>query len=155
MKLKDLPLVVKISFFWFYVLTIMGFIFAFLIVENTVSHFPLHEFLQRLVDYYRGNPERMVFGKSNLELAEISHFHSFISSLVILTIAIFFSQTEMSERTKLIVINIVFLGVVLFIFSPWIIKLFPALSIIKPISSLMFLPGVIFMGLKVLKDMFL
>jgi len=155
MKLKDLSLGVKIAFLWFYLLSVLGFFFAFLIVEYTVGHIPMENFLQRLVDYYKGNPEGMMFGKSNLEIAEISHFHSFISAVVLFIISFFFSYSNMKSNIKIAVINLTFFGILIFVLSPWIVKFLPSLAFLKPLSSLLFVPGTLFMGIKVLKDMFL
>ncbi|MEO0169608.1 MAG: hypothetical protein ABIL42_05260, partial [candidate division WOR-3 bacterium] len=120
MKLKDLPSGIKVSFLWLYAFTILGFLFAFIIVDQTVSHSPLSGFLHRLMDYYKGNPSEMKFGKSVLELAEVSHFHSFISPLIAFVFSVFFSYSNTSQKLKSAIINLTFIGLLGFILSPWL-----------------------------------
>lgn len=156
MKLKELNPCIKVTFVWFYIFVLLGFLFSFIMVDLTVKHFPITDFINRLVDYYKGNPEEMIYGKTPLQLAEVSHFHSFISSLVVGIISVFFSYTSLNRTIKLLIINITFIGILLFILSPWVIKYLPyPFVFIKPMSTAMFLPGILFMGASVIKEMYL
>ncbi len=156
MKLKDLNPCIKLSFVWFYIFVLLGFFFSFIMVDLTVKHFPITDFINRLVDYYKGNPEQMIYGKTPLQLAEVSHFHSFISPLVAGIISVFFSYTSLNRKVKLLIINLTFIGILLFILSPWAIKYLPyPFVFMKLISTAMFLPGMLFMGVAVIKEMYL
>ncbi len=156
MKLKNLPVEIKIAFLFLYIFTALGFIFAFLITRFSVGNGSPLDIAGNIADYYRGNPEKMLFGKSPLELSEISHFHSFISSVVIFIISYLFSYTRLKRLLKNLVIIATFSALFGFILSPWAIKyLSPHFAYIKILSTALLVLGVMFMGFKVLKDMWL
>ncbi len=79
---------------------------------------------QRVASYYRGGEHggEMSFPKTFRELVEVTHFHSFIMSIVYLVLAHLFIATGVGPRTKLVLIALAFAGLVGDLVGPWLIR---------------------------------
>jgi hypothetical protein len=93
---------------------------------------------QGAADYYRGNDERMVFGKELTELTETTHFHAFIMPIIFLTTGHLFLLSAWSSRWKTVVITGGFCYVLLDLAKPWLIRYAaPGFGLLAPINSML------------------
>jgi len=151
MRLKDLDLSFKVAYVFFCVLAMLGLVFALIIVELKVGRTPA-DFLS----YYRGNEELMRYPKTPLQLAEVSHFHSFITAVLLLLSAFFFSLTSIKGWLKTTVVVLTALGMLGLVVMPWVLRFGPEdLVLLKPALSLLMVGGLLFMMGATLKEMFL
>ncbi len=74
-----------------------------------------------LVDYYRGNEQKMMYPKTFQELWEVTHFHLFTMPVIFLIFAHLFALTRASRRMKTAVLLCAALGLLLDILSGWLI----------------------------------
>lgn len=72
--------------------------------------------------YYRGDEARMLFAKERVELTETTHFHLFITPLIVLTVGHLFLLSAWSRGWKTVVISSSFLYAALDIAKPWLIR---------------------------------
>lgn len=86
--------------------------------------------------YYRGDEARMMYPKEHLELMETTHFHLFITPLVVLTVGHLFLLSAWSQRAKTFVVSTAFLYALLDVAKPWLIRYgAPGFGILAPINS--------------------
>jgi len=72
--------------------------------------------------YYRGGESEMSFPKQFWQLAEVSHFHLFSISVVLLILSHLLSATPMRARARLGVIGVTSVGAFLDICAPWAVR---------------------------------
>ena len=151
MRLRELDVSFKVAYLFFCVLAVLGLVFALVIVELKVGRTPA-DFLT----YYRGNEELMKYPKTPLQLAEVSHFHSFITSVLLLVSAFFFSFTSIRGWVKTTTVVFTAIGMLGLVLVPWVLRFGPeGLVLLKPVSSLLMVGGLLFMMGATLKEMFL
>lgn len=77
---------------------------------------------EALVNYYCGNEAMGLYPKSALELLEISHFHLLSMPVVFLIVAHLIMMTSLGIYFRLSMIVFGFLGMILDLVSPWLIR---------------------------------
>lgn len=75
-----------------------------------------------IATYYRGGESEMSFPKQFWQLAEVSHFHLFSISVVLLILSHLLSATGLSARARYGVIGATSAGAFLDIGAPWAIR---------------------------------
>jgi hypothetical protein len=89
--------------------------------------------------YYRGDEERMIFAKEKHELVETTHFHLFITPLVVMTVTHLFLMSAWSRRWKTVVVSSAFGYAALDIAKPWLVRyIAPEFGVLAPINSALF-----------------
>ena len=89
--------------------------------------------------YYRGDEARMMFPKDRLELIETTHFHLFITPVIVLTVGHLFLMSAWSRRWKAIVITSAFGYAALDTAKPWLVRyVAPEFGVLAPINSALF-----------------
>ena len=87
-------------------------------------------------DYYRGDEERLLFGKEATELTETTHFHAFIMPIVFLTTGHLFLLSAWGPRWKTVIISGGFAYVLLDLAKPWLIRYgSPSFGLLMPVNS--------------------
>ncbi len=114
--MKELDVSLKVSYVAFCIFTLLGFFFASLIVEFKGGGILPEE----LIWFYKGNEELMIFPRSKLELAEVSHFHAFISSVVVFMHSLLFSKLPLRSSLKVSVVVLAYAGILALTVGPWI-----------------------------------
>ena len=74
-----------------------------------------------LVEYYRGNEEKMMYPKTFQELWEVTHFHLFTMPVIFLIFSHLFALTRVPGRVKGVVMLCAAAGMFLDIVSGWLI----------------------------------
>ena len=74
-----------------------------------------------LVEYYRGNEQKMMYPKTFQELWEVTHFHLFTMPVIFLIFSHLYALTRASRRTKTAVLLCAAVGFFLDIVSGWLI----------------------------------
>lgn len=90
--------------------------------------------LERIAIHYRGGdlPEAMAFPKTFGELLELSHFHAFMMGIVFLILAHLLIATSTPPSVKYILIASGFIGSLMDIAGPWLIRyLSPVFAILQ------------------------
>lgn len=91
-----------------------------------------------LVEYYRGNEEKMMFPKTFQELWEVTHFHLFTMPVIFLIFAHLFAMTRLPGRIKGGVMAGAAIGIFLDIGSGWLIVYGgPAFALLKMVGRLL------------------
>lgn len=75
-----------------------------------------------IVDYYRGNPDRLMFEKTFQELLEVTHMHAFMMPVVLLVLGHLFFLTDWPAQRKRWVAGIALLTMGLEIVTPWAVR---------------------------------
>lgn len=75
-----------------------------------------------VADYYRGNEERMMFGKTTMELAETTHVHLFTMSILWLILGHLFVLTGWPAPLKGVVVIGSFVGMAAELAAPWLVR---------------------------------
>jgi len=75
-----------------------------------------------IATYYRGGESEMSFPKQFWQLAEVSHFHLFSISVVLLILSHLLAATPLPQRARLGVIGATSAGAVLDICAPWAVR---------------------------------
>jgi hypothetical protein len=89
--------------------------------------------------YYRGDEARMMFPKDRLELIETTHFHLFITPVIVLTVGHLFLMSAWSRRWKAVVVTSAFGYAALDTAKPWLVRyVAPELGVLAPINSALF-----------------
>ena len=89
--------------------------------------------------YYRGDESRMMFPKDLLELIETTHFHLFITPVIVLTVGHLFLMSAWSRRWKSVVVTSAFGYAALDIAKPWLVRYVAAeFGVLAPINSALF-----------------
>jgi hypothetical protein len=111
-----LPLGQKLVYSSFLFFVILGWMtmLVFYAAKSGLSY-------ETLLDYYRGNEEKMMYPKTFLELWEITHSHLFIMPLVFLVLIHLFMLTRAAVSWKVGVFLAGTLGMILDIGAPWLI----------------------------------
>jgi hypothetical protein len=106
----------KIIYTTFLVFTLLGFIsiWTFYLAKTGIGP-------SAIVDYYRGNEEKILFAKTFQELWEVTHFHLFSVPLIYMVLAHLLALTRLSNRTKGLVMIGGALGILLDISAGWLI----------------------------------
>ena len=119
---------------------IMTYFLVFMLGASAFSIYMSYERtrLNRLdaAAYYRGDEEGMRFPKDRLELIETTHFHLFITPVVVLTVGHLFLMSAWSRRWKTFVVSSSFLYALLDVAKPWLIRYVNAgFGVLAPINS--------------------
>ncbi|HEY2932946.1 MAG TPA: hypothetical protein VGK99_14475 [Acidobacteriota bacterium] len=77
---------------------------------------------RRMVDYYRGAEEGMLFPKSYAELLQTTHFHLFSMPVVMLILGHIFLMVSWSIRARVTVILLSFAGMLFELAGPWLMR---------------------------------
>jgi len=89
-----------------------------------------------IVAYYRGDPDRLMFGKTFQELLEVAHAHAFMMPLVLLVLGHLFFLTEWSAQGKRFVLTVALVTIFLDITTPWAVRyLHPAWAHVKLVAG--------------------
>jgi hypothetical protein len=89
--------------------------------------------------YYLGDEERMMFPKERLELIETTHFHLFMTPVIMLTVGHLFLLSAWSRRWKTVVITSGFGYAALDVAKPWLVRyVAPELGVLATINSALF-----------------
>ena len=89
--------------------------------------------------YYRGDEAHMMFPKERLELIETTHFHLFITPLIVMTVGHLFLMSAWSRRWKAVIITAAFAYAALDIAKPWLVRYgAPEFGVLAPINSALF-----------------
>ncbi len=91
--------------------------------------------------HYRGDEAAMQTPMSVGELVDVTHAHAFTMPLLALVIGLGFVLTEVSERTKQIVVTVLLMGVVCELGLPWLVRYGPSWTV-----HLFNLAGVLLVG---------
>jgi len=75
-----------------------------------------------VTDYYRGNEERMMFGKTTMELAETTHAHLFTMPILWLILGHLFVLTGWPTPLKGGVVIGAFVGMAAELATPWLVR---------------------------------
>ena len=105
----------KLTYSSFLVLMLAGWftMIAFYFKETGFS-------IPSLVDYYRGNEERMLFPKTFYALWEVTHYHLFTIPVVFLVLIHLFMLARAGFVWKLGLLAASFTGMVLDLGTPWL-----------------------------------
>ncbi|MEK7486048.1 MAG: hypothetical protein AABZ60_17130 [Planctomycetota bacterium] len=87
------------------------------VLMNTRSHFTP----TALGEYYRGNEEKDIYGKTFQELLEVTHFHLFSVPVLLFIQGHLFLLTSWPRFLKVVIVLASFLGAALMIAGPWMI----------------------------------
>ena len=91
---------------------------------------------EALADYYCGNELQGIYPKSALELMEVTHFHLLSMPIVFLIVGHLMMMTYFHLRTRVIVVALSFLGMVLDLLGPWLVRFVsPAFVYLKLFGS--------------------
>ncbi len=89
--------------------------------------------------YYRGDEARMMFPKERLELIETTHFHLFMTPVIVLTVGHLFLMSAWSRRWKTAVITAAFGYAALDVAKPWLVRFVaPEFAVLAPFNSALF-----------------
>ena len=89
--------------------------------------------------YYRGDEARMMFAKEHLELIETTHFHLFITPVIVLTVGHLFLMSAWSRRWKGVVVTSAFAYAALDVAKPWLVRYVAAdFGLLAPVNSALF-----------------
>ncbi len=89
--------------------------------------------------YYRGDESRMMFAKGRLELIETTHFHLFITPLIVLTVGHLFLLSAWNRRWKAVVVTSAFGYAALDVAKPSLVRyVAPEFGVLAPINSALF-----------------
>lgn len=89
--------------------------------------------------YYRGDEARMMFPKERLELIETTHFHLFITPVIVLTVGHLFLMSAWSRRWKAVVVTSAFGYAALDTAKPWLVRyVAPEFGVLAPVNSALF-----------------
>ncbi len=116
-KLQNVSVGIKIIVTFFNLIMCAG-------LASNLAIFYLHtQFRSRaIVTYYLGSEQEWVAPQSFRALLETSHFHIFSMPVVIMIMAHLLLMTSVREWLKLTVISASFVGTLLEIASPWLIR---------------------------------
>ena len=122
---------------------IMTYFLVFMLAASAFSIYMSYERTQLsaagAATYYRGDEERMVFAKDRHELIETTHFHLFITPLIVMTVGHLFLMSAWSRRWKAGVVSASFLYAALDIAKPWLVRyVAPEYGALAPINSALF-----------------
>lgn len=92
------------------------------IISVLIFHHNTHFSYQRMVAYYRGAEEQMLYPKSYLELLETTHFHLFSMPVVMLILGHIFLMTTWPVWARLTVVVMSFAGMLGEMVGPWLVR---------------------------------
>ncbi len=136
----------KLIYTGFLLLVAIGLltILAFQIARIGISY-------ERLVVHYRGGElgQEIAFPKTFAELLEVTHFHAFMMAIIFLALAHLFIATSLRPSLKFFITSVAFLGTVIDLIAPWLIRyvspLFALLQLLSWIGMWMgYLPMILF-----------
>jgi hypothetical protein len=73
-------------------------------------------------DYYRGNPDRLMFEKTFQELLETTHAHAFMMPIVLLVLGHLFFLTGWPAWSKRLTVSLALAAMALELVSPWAVR---------------------------------
>ncbi|MEE9605704.1 MAG: hypothetical protein V3V70_09045 [Candidatus Scalindua sp.] len=105
--------------------------------EKSFSDEPEEEYSEELLQ------EGFFFPKSYREIIEITHVHSYMITLIVFVLSRIFSMTKVREIFKIIIYTFAFVGTILNLSGPWLIRYKSDIFTISLIASYVIL-GVCF-----------
>jgi len=122
---------------------IVTYFMVFMLAASAFSIYMSWERTRLSVDgaaaYYRGDEARMMFPKERLELIETTHFHLFMTPVIVLTVGHLFLLSAWSRRWKATVVTSAFGYAALDVAKPWLVRyVAPELGVLAPINSALF-----------------
>ncbi len=147
------PLARKIGATCFIVTLLLGYLIAVLQIYDR-SHFDM----QKTVQYYRGeeskDPNSIFMPQSFTSMLSVSHVHTLSQPLMFGLLALIFSFSILSEKTKAVFIILGFSGSVLSNLAPWLIRYVAGGNVtLLPISQTMMMLSLMVMGIISIKEM--
>lgn len=146
----------KVSLSFFVIFMLLGLVSSLLMQHNQTGFQT-----DRMAKYYRGNADDLdatVFyvEKSYRQLLETTHFHIYIMPLVYLAFIHLYFLSTRSEREKVVVSIVTFLGLLFEIATPWLVRyLSPEFAVLFWISALGITIPTLWMSFVCLQEMWL
>jgi len=116
-RIANSPIEVKLVYTGFLLFAFIGYLtmtlMGFLRVGAGAAAVVLH---------YRGSDSEEAFPRAVGQMLEEAHFHAFIEGIVLLVLAHLFVATNVGRRVKLTVIGSAYIGTLLDLASPWLVK---------------------------------
>jgi hypothetical protein len=75
-----------------------------------------------VAEYYRGNPDRLMFEKTFQELLEVTHMHAFMMPVILLVLGHLFFLTDWPAPRKRLIAAVAILTMFLEILTPWAVR---------------------------------
>jgi hypothetical protein len=116
-QLRGASLETRVAYTGFLVLTLPA---AVTLVALSVGRMGVNP--AAIATYYRGGESEMSFPKQFWQLLEVSHFHLFSVSVVVLILAHLLYATPVSLRAKVWLTAVTYAGAVLEIGGPWAVR---------------------------------
>ena len=89
-----------------------------------------------VADYYRGNPDRMLFEKTFQELLETTHAHAFMMPIILLVLGHLFFLTDWPATPKRWVIVTAMASTFLMLVTPWAVRYgHPAWAVVNVLAG--------------------
>jgi hypothetical protein len=129
-RLRDTDRHIRLLYTLFLLLMLSGFLFSFFWAHSMTGLSP-----QGVADHYRGSDTTFGEPMSFRELAEVTHFHLFTMPVVFMILVHVLYLTSASHGIKAAMTWAGFGGVILDLFSPWLI------TYVSPIFVLTMLTG--------------
>ena len=116
-RIANSPLEVKLVYTGFLLFAFIGYLtmtlMGFLRVGSSAASVIMH---------YRGSDSEEAFPRAVGQMLEEAHFHAFIEGIVLLILAHLFVATSVNRSMKFAVIGLAYLGTLLDLASPWLVK---------------------------------
>ncbi len=116
-QLRTASLETRLAYTAFLALTVLGAVSMGALSVGRIGITP-----GAIAVYYRGSESEMSFPKQFWQLAEVTHFHLFSISVVLLILSHLLSATPVSTRARLGVIGATSAGAFLDLFAPWAVR---------------------------------
>lgn len=92
-----------------------------------------------VADYYRGNPERLMFEKTFQELLETTHAHAFMMPVVLLVLGHLVFLTGWPALAKRVIASVAIVTMALELVTPWAVRYHhPAWAYVKLVAGVGF-----------------
>lgn len=122
------------------------------VLMNTRTHFATTD----LTEYYRGNEEKDIYGKTFQELLETTHFHLFSVPVLLFIQGHLFLLTSWPRRLKVSIVLASFVGAALMIAGPWmILYLSSELAILMVFGRILLFLSLLFYAIVPIYEMWL
>jgi len=116
-QLRTASLETRLAYTAFLALTVLGAVSMGALSVGRIGITP-----GAIAVYYRGSESEMSFPRQFWQLAEVTHFHLFSISVVLLVLSHLLSATPIPARARLGVIGVTSVGAFLDICAPWAVR---------------------------------
>ncbi len=116
-QLRTASLETRLAYTAFLALTVLGAVSMAALSVGRIGITP-----GAIAVYYRGSESEMSFPRQFWQLAEVTHFHLFSISVVLLVLSHLLSATPIPARARLGVIGVTSVGAFLDICAPWAVR---------------------------------